>query len=284
MWTPADLLTDLDLLAIDRLCLTDFGVSDLTDKRRAALDWLAPRVEQAGYKLWQHATRKAPEAVFGYTGTAYSDLTAAATDTTDADVPLSSILAVPSSAAVYVGLRDPFKGVYIGVSDNVNANSATLDVSVWTGAWTTVTSLVDGTQATAGKSCSGGGLVTWQWPDTWTRRTLNNSLLYWAKVTFASTLTAGTSAAQLTPVVPSRLTLPATYYTLGLLYQESYGSQRGSWQEKADKMFAAATDGLAIALPLIADEFDVSGDDTVARDEVSSVTPDTAYLTTWERG
>ena len=282
MWNPADLLTDLDLLALDRACLTDFGVSDLTDKRRAAVDWLAPRVEQAGYTLHQHRQRRAPDAVFGYTGTAYSDHTAASTDTTDDDVPLSSICAVPSSAAVYVGSHEPFRGVYLGVHDAVNANSAVLDVAVWTGHWTTVTSLVDGTQATTGQSCSGGGLLTWQQPDVWARRPINNSLLYWAKLTVSASLTAGTAAAQIAPVVPSRLTLPAAFYTLGLLYQESYGSNRGQWQEKADKFFAAADQALGIALPLLADEFDVDGDDLVSGAEASSVTPGSYAI--WERG
>ena len=284
MWTPSDLLTDLDLLALDRLCLTDFGVSDLTDKRKAALDWLSPRVEQAGYTLWQHATRRAPEAVFGYTGTTYVTYTSAATDTTDVDVPLSSILAVPSSAAVYVGAAAPFKGVYLGLHDAVNAQNAVLDVSVWTGAWTTVTSLVDGTQAVLGQSCSGGGLLSWQAPDTWARRSVNGERLYWVKITTASSLTAGTAAAQIAPVRASRLTLPASYYALGLLYQESYGSNRGQWQEKADKMFAAAEAGLSIALPLIRDEFDTSDDDLVTPTEVSSVLTDPNYLSTWERG
>lgn len=284
MWTPSDLLTDLDLLALDRLCLTDFGVTALTDKRRAATDWLAPRVEQAGYKLWQHRIRRAPEAVFGYPGAAFTDYTDAALDTTDADLPLSSICAVPSSAALYVGSRDPFKGVYVGVIDSINANSCTLDVSVWTGGWTTVTSLVDGTQATLGKSFSGGGLVTWQPPDTWSRRAVNNSLLYWAKLTVSSSLTAGAAAAQLTPVVTSRLTLPASYYALALLYQESYGSTRGAWQEKAGTFFEKAANALDVVLPLIADEFDVDGNDAVDRTEISSVQPDIGYLTTWERG
>jgi hypothetical protein len=284
MWTPADLLTDLDLLAIDRLCLSDFNVTSLADKRRAAMDWLAPRVEQAGYKLWQHAVRKAPDAVFGYTGYAYTDFTSAALDTTDADLALSSVVLAPATDALYVGSRDPFKGLYVGIADRVNTNSTLLDVSVWTGKWTTVTSLIDGTQATARKSCSGGGMVTWQPPDTWTKRSVNNSLLYWGKVTFSSSLSPAAAAGQLTPIAASRLTFPAAHYALGLLYQESYGSQRGQWLEKADKMFAAAEGGLAVALPLIADEFDVTADGVVSREEVSSVTPNTAYLTTWERG
>src|SRR5574343_1064977 len=108
MWTPSDILTDLDLLAVDRLALTDFGVSALTDKRAVAVDWLAQRVEQAGYKLWQHAIRKTPDAVFGYNGSAYSDYTTAASDTTDGDVPLATIFAVPTTAVLYVGSRDPF--------------------------------------------------------------------------------------------------------------------------------------------------------------------------------
>jgi hypothetical protein len=73
-------------------------------------------------------------------------------------------------------------------------------------------------------------------------------------------------------------------YTLGLLYQESYGANRGLWQEKATAMFAAADGALAVALPLLADEFDTNADEQVDRTDVSSVLPDTQYLTTWERG
>jgi hypothetical protein len=283
VWNPADLLTDLDLLALDRACLTDFGVTTLADKRRVAADWVAQRVEQAGYTLHQHAIRKAPAAVFGFDGAAYTDVTAAALDTTDADLPLSSLCAVPSSAAVYVGYHAPFRGCYVGVVDAVNANTATLGAAVWTGTWTAVTSLQDGTRATASKSLSGGGLVAWQQPDQWSRRSVNNSLLYWAKLTVSSSLTAGTAASQLTPVVPSRLSLPAAQYALGLLYQESYGSNRGQWAEKAEKLFKAAEDSLAVAIPLIADEFDVDEDQAVSGAEASSVTAAGNYAI-WERG
>jgi hypothetical protein len=200
------------------------------------------------------------------------------------DLPLSSIYAVPSSAAVYVGSRDPFKGVYVGVIDSVNANTCTLAVKVWNGAWSAVTSLADGTIASTGKSFSGGGQVSWQTPDAWSRRSVNNSLLYYAKLTLSSSLTAATAAAQLAPIVPSRLTLPASYYALGLLYQESYGSNRGQWQEKATAMFAAAQNALDVALPLIADEFDVSGDGLVTPAEVGSVTADLGQFAHWERG
>jgi len=283
VWTPSDLITDLDLLALDRLCLTEFGVTVLTDKRQVAAAWVAQRVEQAGYHLWQHAIRREPEAVLGYTGVAFTDYTAAAKTTTDADIALATIYATPSSAAVYVGSRDPFRGVYLGLVDSVNANTCVLSAKIWTGAWTGVTSLVDGTQATAGKALSGGGLVSWQTPDTWVRRTLNNSLLYWAKLGVSSSLTAGTAAAQVSPVVASRLTLPASQYALALLYQESYGSQRGQWQEKATAMFASATEALTVALPLIADEFDLGNDDQVGRADASSIV-DSTYLSTWERG
>lgn len=283
MWTPSDLLTDLDLLALDRLCLTDFGVSALADKRAVATDWIAQRVEQAGYKLWQHTTRKTPDAVFGYDGAIYTDYTTAASDATDGDVPLSSILTAPTKA-LYVGSRDPFKGLYAGVTDNVNAVTAALGAEVWNGRWLTVTSLADGTIATASKSFSGGGLVTWQRPDAWTRRLVNNSLLHWARLTISSSLTAGTKASQLTAIVPSRLTLPASYYTLGLLYQESFGANRGQWQEKADRFMAAAKELADTTLPLIADEFDVDDSDAVDRTEVGSVTATTAGLSTWERG
>ena len=104
----------------------------------------------------------------------------------------------------------------------------------------------------------------------------------WAKLTVSASLTAGTTANQLTPVVASRLTLPASQYALALLYQEAYGSNRGQWQEKATALFTAAEQSLGIALPLIVDEFDVDGDDTVSGSEASSVTP--GSYATWERG
>lgn len=283
MWTPSDLLTDLDLLALDRLCLTDFGVSALTDKRAVAAEWIRQRVEQAGYRPHQHAIRHAADAVVGFTGSTYTDYTAAAADTTDLDLPLSSILSTPASCALYVGFREPFKGVWVGMVDALNSQSAVASLTVWTGAWTGVTSLTDGTIATSGKSFSKGGLVTCQQPDAWSRRTLNNSLLYWARVQVSASLTAATAAAQLTPILPSRLTLPAAHYALGLLYQESYGAQRGAWSEKATSMFEQAKAALDVALPLIADEFDVDDSDAITRPEVSSVT---AALgpTIWERG
>lgn len=284
MWTPSDILTDLDLLAIDRLALTDFGVSALTDKRAVAVDWLAQRVEQAGYRLHQHAIRKVPDAVWGYDGATYTDYTTASGDTTDGDLPLATIFAAPATAMIYLGSRDPFRGVQVGVLDAVNANTCTLAVRVWAGAWTSVTSLADGTLASASKSLSGGGLVSWQRPDAWSRRTVNNSLLHWARLTLSSSLTAATAASYLRPIVPSRLTLPGTFYALGLLYQESYGSQRGQWQEKADVFFTRAAAELEIALPLIVDEFDVDNTDAVDRTEVSSVTAGAGQYAYWERG
>jgi len=284
MWTPSDILTDLDLLAVDRLCLTDFGVTALADKRAFATDWISQRVEQAGFKLWQHNIRRSPDAVFGAVGSVYTDYTGAAKSTTDADVPLTTIFAAPSTNALYVGSRDPFKAIYVGVADAYNSLACVSSVSVWTGHWTGVSSMADGTIATTGKAFSGGGLIAFQRPDAWLRRNVNNSLLHWARVTVTSSLTAATVANQLAPVVPSRLTLPGTFYALGLLYQESYGSNRGQWQEKSESFFTKATDALSVALPLMVDEFDVDNDDLVSPSEASSITANPNYLSTWERG
>lgn len=286
MWTPSDLLTDLDLLALDRACLTDFGTDPdlLADKRRAACDWAAARVEGSGYTLWRHRTRRTPDAVFGYNGSTYTDYTEAAADTNESDVPLSSILAAPTTHALYVGYRDPFVGLYLGLTDRVNANNLTATLDVWTGSWRGVSSVSDGTRATAGKSLSGGGTVRWMRPDAWVRRTLNNSLLHWARLTVSSSMTATTATTQITPVVPSRLTLPCAQYALGLLYQESYGAARGAWGEKADKFLAAAASMLDVVVPQMADEFDVDESDAVDHTEVSSVQLDMARFSTWERG
>lgn len=282
MWTPADILTDLDLLALDRACLTDFGVTALADKRGVACDWAAARVEQAGHVLWRHRTRKAPDAVFGYNGATFTDYTAAASDTTAGDVPLSSILVAPTTNAVYVGYQSPFLGVHLGLTDNVNAAAVVTTAAVWSGVWRAVNSLADGTIAVAGKSLSGGGTMRWQRPDTWVRRSLNSSILHWAKLTISTSLTAATACSQMAPIVPSRLSLPCAYYALGTLYAESYGAQRGAWGDKADRFLASAQSALDVALPLIANEFDVDATDTVDHTEVSSVVA--GNYATWERG
>jgi hypothetical protein len=103
-WAPTDLVSDADLTAYESKILTSFNVSDWAEKRRRALeDWLAPILRGRGYDLARLRTRFEPEAVLGFTGAAYTDKTAAATDATTDDVDLAAVFATPGTDALYIG-------------------------------------------------------------------------------------------------------------------------------------------------------------------------------------
>jgi hypothetical protein len=90
----------------------------------------------------------------------YTNLVTDADSTTHA--PLDGLLA--ASGIVYIGCDEPFRGLYLTVADNVNANAATLDVEYWNGAaWADVAGDADGTTA-AGATLAQSGIYTWNLP------------------------------------------------------------------------------------------------------------------------
>ena len=284
----ADLVTDIDLLALDVRAGTDFGGSSLTSKRQYAVtDWLRGHLDAYGYPSNLHQSRKDPEKVWTLVSSVFADVTGAASSRDDGDIAVSSVFHGPATNALYVMSPEPYRGVFVGMTEAVNAIAAVSSVTYWNGgAWAAPTSLVDGTLITTGKSYSGGGRVVWTLPDDWAVRGVNGQFGYWTRWTCSNTLTAATAISQLLPLSRSRLTYPTARYALGLLYQEGIGNSRGQWQEKADLYLKLASEDLHRVLPLIADEFDVDESGGVSDTEVNSLTAsqDRSNLFTWERG
>lgn len=283
-----DLLSDLDLLAIDQRLLDDFGSTPLEEKRRKAIvDWVSPRVEASGLRTYQHNIRRAPDAAYVRTGGAFTDITERATNAEQDDLYVNSLLVTAATDALYIGLREPFRGLFVSMLDGVNVNTLTaLQVKYWDGGqWRTPSSLVDGTIVASSIALSGGGRITWAMPSDWSARVLStaiNSQLYWVRLQVSQAVSNSTAVAQFLPIAQSRLTHPAAEYAVGMVYMEGYGGTRGDWAEKGKWLLAKAEQDLQLALGLIRDEFDVDDDGATERPEVNSVTPSASV--TWERG
>lgn len=149
-----------------------------------------------------------PDYVFGYTGSAYSDLTTAAWDDETGDVALATILATAATDRLYLGCAFEFDGLHVKLPSTVNAAASTLTVKYWAGGtWTALTlaahRYVDGT-ASGSATFAQSGRVTWTAPTNWERRTLNGTgdLYYWVEVSVSAALTAGTAADQVLAIRP----------------------------------------------------------------------------------
>lgn len=273
-----DLLSDLDVLAVDSTALTAFSVSptealiNLAAKRRLAVDtWLRGRLEEMGMPPSRHRVRRVPDQVLAYRGGAYVDFTEAASDTTETGLALGSIIASTTQDALYVRSLEPFKAVWVGMLGTVNAAAGC--VSSWTywngGQWAGFNSLVDATRITGSVAFSGGGRVSWQMPGDWERRPVGTADPVWGYWARCQTATVPTSAAAITHLLtvrPSRFTVPCALQTLALIYGESWGAQSGEWREKAEAYAGMAGEALSRAVTAAIGEF-------VDDDEAEAVTP-----------
>jgi hypothetical protein len=275
-WAPTDLVSDADLTAYESKILTSFNVSDWAEKRRRALeDWLAPILRGRGYDLARLRTRFEPEAVLGFTGAAYTDKTAAATDATTDDVDLAAVFATVGTDALYIGSAQPFKGLSLRLLESVSAVASVLSVKYWADGWTAVT-VTDGTVKTTGKTFSGGGAVTWATPSDWIPRAINDvGPYYWVKVTVSATPT-GAKAAQIGVIRRSVLSAPATFRTLLLIMREAPTGGPGPWADKAEWYETEADAALERAMPLLGSEFDTDVSDQVSADEAAQTDAEVA--------
>ena len=269
-WSPNDLVSDADLKAYESDILTNFGQDTWFDKRKKAMDdWLFHILAARGFDPYTFRTRYDPTVAFGFTGAAYTDITAATQDTTVDDIDLAAILATPATDAIYLGSVAPFKGVYLRLADSPSATTSTMTVSYWNGTWTDV-SIEDRTIATTGVTLSQGGSVTWSLPPDWVRRVLNASArLYWARIQVSAT-PAGTTAGQMATIRASLLRGAATFRTLFLIFSEAPTGQEGPWEEKAARYETQADLAIQRALPLIGGEFDLDDTDQVSADETGN--------------
>lgn len=270
-WAPTDLVDDLDLLAYEPEVLTWFGRVEWADKRAKALeDWLFPRLAGQGLSPERLRTRAVAASVVGFTGAAYTDYTAAASDRSAATVPLATIFATPASDALYVGHGGSCRGVSVRMLDAVSTAASTLSVALWADAWTPV-AVSDGTRV-GSASLAKGGAVTWRVAPEWVERPIDGTLRYWARLTVNATLTAATAATQITVIRRSALCAAATFRTLELIYAEAPSGAPGPWREKAEYYAKQAQEAWLFARPLMGREFDANADDVIDATEAGQTT------------
>lgn len=272
-WHPNDLLTDDDLLAYEATILTQFGRVDWQDRRQKALeDWLWPILRVRGLDPQRFRTRFAPQAVYGYTSSAYTDVTSYATSTATDDINLATTLAA-STDYLYVGAVSPFRGLSVRMLDAVSSVSATATVQVWTDTWQTVPLDADSTQTVSGKPFSGGGALTWTLPSGLVTRSVNSSsAYYWARLSLSAAPT-GAKLTQVGCIRRSVLCGPVAMRTLGLIFQEAPTRTDGPWGLKAEWYLSEADRMLERAWSLLGGEFDtVTEDDQVDATEAAQTT------------
>jgi len=272
-----DLLSELDVLALDSLALDDFGIDAtaiLTDKRRLAVEWVRRALEREGLDPNRHITRHVPIKAFTHIGGAYTDVTEGLGNK-DGVLDLAAVFATPSSDSLFIAHPQPFAALYVGMLDEVNTNNSTCvnSVTYWNGGkWAGVNSAADGTAVSASGAFSGGGRISWQMPTDIQRRPLNNSdYLYWARLRIDRTPTSSTNVLQILPVRRSRLTLPGAYYALARLYDDGDQRRRGEWVDKVERYERKAGELLADAIAHARDEFDIDESQSVAAGESNSV-------------
>lgn len=281
---PSDLVSDVDLRDYEDTILAGFGQTAWLGKRTKALeDWLFPILKGRGFEPHRLRTRFEPEQVWGYTGAAYSDKTAAAKDTTDDDINLATVFTTVGTDALYIGSKEPFRGVFLRMLDSVSSASAVLSVAYWNGTWEALT-VDDKTTQVAGKALSSGGSVTWLLPSDWMTRPISTATTgyYYVKVTISATPTSA-KAGQIGVIRGSSLRAPATFRTLQLIFQEAPTGANGPWQEKAAFYKEEADLALQRALQICGGEFDSDGSDEISDTESQQTTDQVSNGWTWER-
>lgn len=279
-WHPNDLVTDLDLRDYEESVLTSFGQTTWLGKRTKALeDWLFPILKGRGFDPFTLVTRAECDAVYGYTSSAYTDVTGETTSTTADDVNLATVFATPASDALFVGSAQPFRGLHLKLEDTVSSAAGVLSVAYWNGNWEPLL-VADTTIQVAGKTLSAGGTVTWLLPYDWNRRVVNGSAsLYWAKVT-VSAVPTGARVGQISAIRHSSLRAPATFRTLELIMREAPTGENGPWDEKARYYAEQADNALQRAMQIVGGEFDTDASGQISPTEAAQ-TPEEAGGGPW---
>lgn len=279
-WAPNDLVTDVDLQDYEAAILTQYGQTGWVPKRTKAIeDWLFPILKSRGFNPYRLRTRYEPDVVWGFTGSTYTNHTAASQDTTEDDLNLAALFATPGTDALYIGSRQPFRGVFYRILDSPSTATGAMTVSYWNGNWEAIT-ITDGTIQVAGKTFSAGGSVTWVLPVDWAVRKVNSSVaLYWVKVVVSAVPTAAKTT-QVGVIRSSVLRAPTIYRTLQLIFQEAPTSGDGPWREKAEFYKDEADQALQRALGLVGGEFDTDESDQVSETE-SEQTAEEAGGSSW---
>lgn len=285
-WAPADLVSDIDLLDYEASILSNFGSSTWQARRTKALeDWLFPILRGNGFDPYKLITRAEIEVAYGYTSSVYTDVTAPTRDSTADDLNLAAVFATPATDALYIGLTQPFRGLFFRLLDTVSTGASVMSVAYFNGNWETL-AVADGTAQVAGKTLSAGGSVTWVLPVDWMRRVVNSAVssqsLYWVRVKLSGVPTGG-KAGQIGVIRSSALRAPATFRTLQLIFQEAPTGQGGPWVQKAGFYAQEADSALTRALLFVASEFDTDDSDLISDTEAAQQTEQVAAAFIMER-
>jgi hypothetical protein len=282
-WAVNDLVSDADLRDYEADILSNFGETTWQAKLTKALeDWLFPILKGRGFDPFRLVTRAEVAQAFGYTASAYTDLTAATRDETADDVNLATIFASPSGDALYLGSKQPFRGLFVRELDTPSSAAGEMSVAYWNGAWSSLT-IGDETKKVAGKTFSGGGSVKWILPVDWqTRKVSASEALYWVKVT-VSAVPTGAKTGQIGVIRASCLRAPATFRTLQLIFQEAPTGQEGPWREKAEFYKDEAASALERALTICGSEFDSDQSELISETEEGQTTEQVSGGWSFER-
>lgn len=279
-----DLCSRVDLIENDARILEDFGDElDVDNKIRLAVeDWLKPLLVAHNYKPHLHRTRKSPTACRAVTGGAWQDLTAAAADGTG--FALGAVITSVATDAVYVGLDQPFRGLFVGMSDSVNVAAITASLTYWNGTWASLPASTANGTVIANAPFARAGRIVWPTPSDWLQRKVESLTVgphYWLRLQINSIPAGSCQFDALLPIVRSRLTQAVALKTLASVYREGAASNRGDWLPKANEFEALAAAQFNLVVGTIADEFDVDNDGVVEPAEVNSVV---RAPWVWERG
>jgi hypothetical protein len=224
-WSALTLCTDADLGAIEPESTNGHWKATTWPNQRAeAKRDLKIRLETDYAKIPNVADKvidtHAADAVWGYTASAYTDLSDESATNTEDDVDLSDVFVTVGTDRLYIGHSGEFDAVQVRMLASLNAISSVLSVKYsGSGGWTALT-MTDGT-ANTGKAFGKSGRITWTMPTDWQRRTLNgsNDAYFWIEISLTVAPTAGTSASQILVVkAPDGLKRFCAFQALGYIY------------------------------------------------------------------
>ncbi len=224
-WSALTLVTDSDLGALEPEATNGHWKTTTWPNQRAeAKRDLKIRLETDFATIPNVADKvkdtHQPDAVLGFTSSAYTDFTNEAATKDEEDINLAAIFATFGTDKLYVGHSGEFDALDVRMMDSLNAIASVLTVK-YSGpsGWTALTA-TDGT-SNSGKTFGKSGRITWTVPTDWQRLTLNdsNDAHFWLQLSVSAALTAGTSATQMLVVkAPDGLKRFCAFQCLGYIY------------------------------------------------------------------
>jgi hypothetical protein len=283
-WGQLTLCTDSDLGALE---------PEATNGHWRSVTWPNQRAEaKRDLKIWlerdyAHIPGVAdkvkdtvgPDTVWGYTGSAYSDLTSEASNATESDINLATVFTTFGTDRLYVGSSSEFDGLSVAMHSTLNAVASTLSVRYWGAAGWTALTVTNGTlvsTATFGKS----GRIVWTIPSAWERSILNGSdSLYWIELSVSAALTASTRASQILPIrAPDGLKRICALRAMGYIYLNlaAQAPSTDYWNGRASNQFKTGYWDRADALyeSLLSKggiPIDVNDDNVISPDEANQI-------------